>query len=86
MSGTMTPALVRAAREILGWNTEALASAAEVSVNTVNRYQNVRGDETDISVTVGSAKKIRNALEAAGIEFVNDGHRCGVILVRADAS
>jgi ribosome-binding protein aMBF1 (putative translation factor) len=82
MSGLMTPSLVRAAREVLGWTTETLASHAELSMNTVNRYQYAKGDETEINVSVGNAKKIRFALERAGIEFINDGRRCGVVFVK----
>ena len=35
----MTPAQCRAARALINWSTQQLASQAEVGVNTVNRFE-----------------------------------------------
>lgn len=82
--GGMTPPLVRASRELLGWSTEELARQAKVSVNTVNRFQYAKGEETGIGVSVGNAMKIRQSLERAGIELINDHGRLGVVLHKPD--
>jgi len=53
------------ARAALKWSTADLAEKAGVGVNTINRFED--GQDARVS----SVDKIRAALEAAGIEFIN---------------
>lgn len=53
------------ARVALGWSTQDLAKRAGVGVNTVNRFE--AGNDARYS----SVEKIREALEAAGIIFLD---------------
>ena len=60
---------IKAARSLLAWSQEDLATAAEVSIPTVKRLEAQDGllggrDETGI--------KIRSALESAGVEFIDE--------------
>ncbi len=54
------------ARAALNWTTSDLAKAAGIGVNTVNRFEG--GSDTRLS----SMKKLRRALEDAGIEFISE--------------
>jgi transcriptional regulator with XRE-family HTH domain len=53
------------ARAALKWSTQELAERAGVGVNTVNRFED--GQDARVS----SVDKMREALEAAGVEFIN---------------
>lgn len=53
------------ARAALKWSTQDLAREAGVGANTVNRFED--GQDARVS----SVEKMRVALEAAGIEFIN---------------
>lgn len=65
------------ARAALGWTTQQLAKAADVGVNTINRFE--RGGDARIS----SVEKARKALEAAGIAFIaENGGGAGVRLAK----
>jgi transcriptional regulator with XRE-family HTH domain len=55
------------ARAALGWSTRKLAEAADVGLNTVNRFE--RGKNSRES----SIGKIIAALEKAGVEFLDGG-------------
>ena len=70
----MTPAQCRAARAMLKWNQDDLASAAQVSGVTVRNFENEKSSLQRASLAV-----IRAALEAAGVEFTN-GDQPGVRL------
>ena len=73
----MSPSQCRAARALLGWATQQLASRAGVGVNTVNRFEG--GQDARMS----SVDKIRVALEGAGIIFIPaNGEDVGVRLRR----
>ncbi len=71
----MKAAQCRAARALIGWSTQQLASHAEVGVNTVNRFEG--GQDARMS----SVDAIRRALEAAGVIFIaENGEGPGVRL------
>jgi transcriptional regulator with XRE-family HTH domain len=53
------------ARAALSWSTIELSQHADVGQNTVNRY------ETGGDVRVSSVEKMRAALEAAGVTFLD---------------
>lgn len=55
------------ARAALGWTVQDLAEAADVGINTANRFE--RSQDARLS----SVEKMRTALEHAGIEFTNGG-------------
>lgn len=65
-------------RAALNWSTLDLAKAAGVGGNTVNRF------EAGQDARVSSVDKMRNALEAAGVEFIaENGEGPGVRLRKA---
>jgi len=69
----------RMARAALGWSTQELAKAADVGVNTVNRF------EAGQDARVSSVEKMRRTLELAGVIFVaENGEGPGVRLRKGD--
>lgn len=69
---------VKAARALLAWSQEELAKAAKVSVPTVKRLE---AHDGPLGGRVETVEKIRTALEAAGIEFIDEnGGGAGVRL------
>jgi transcriptional regulator with XRE-family HTH domain len=75
----ITGGQIRAARAFLRWTADQLARKAQIGVATVRRAE-FADDEP--SITVANAAAIRQALEAAGVEFTN-GDAPGVKLRRA---
>jgi len=68
------------ARAALDWSIADLARAADVSVNTVNRFES--GNDARLS----SVDKMRSAMEAAGVEFIaENGGGPGVRLRKASS-
>lgn len=65
----ITGAQCRAARSLLGWKSKDLAERAIVGINTVTRFE---AGEPSKGLTI---KRIRQALEAAGIDFIEGGAR-----------
>ena len=66
----ITAAQIRAARALLGLDQRALAEAAGLSVPTIQRME---GSEGVIRAHVDSLMKLISALDAAGIELINEG-------------
>ena len=64
---TITSSQIRAARALLKWTAQDVATAAKVGVATMRRAEN--GPE-ELTITPANAQAIRNALEAAGVEFI----------------
>lgn len=60
---------VKAARALLGWSQQHLASAADVSVPTVKRLEAADGP---LGGRLETTKKLRAALEKAGVEFIDE--------------
>jgi hypothetical protein len=52
------------ARAALSWRTTDLARAADVGLNTVNRFEAGR------DARMSSVEKLRSSLEAAGVAFI----------------
>ena len=72
----ITAAQCRAARGLLNWTQDDLASAAEVGVVTVRQFEADKGSPRRATVAV-----IKQALEAAGVEFISEnGGGAGVRL------
>jgi hypothetical protein len=65
----ITSAQMRAARATLRWTALDLAAASRVGVATIRRVEVVDGE---IPVTAANEVAIRRALEAAGIEFIDE--------------
>jgi transcriptional regulator with XRE-family HTH domain len=68
---------IKAARALLGWSQEDLAREAAVSIPTVKRLEAGEGELGGRSET---ARKLRTALEASGIEFLGGNDGIGVRL------
>ena len=78
MSGKISGAQMRAARALLRWTALDLAKASKVGVATIRRVEVVDGD---ISATKANQAALRHALEAAGVEFIDEnGGGAGVRL------
>ena len=60
---------IRAARALLGWSGEELASKCEVSLKTLRRYEPQNGIPAGSTTTL---LKIQSVFEEAGIEFTGD--------------
>lgn len=65
----ITAAQLRAARALLGMDQRALAEAAGLSVQTIQRME---ASEGVIRAHVDSLMKLMVALDAAGVEVINE--------------
>ena len=69
---------LKAARMLVEWSQEELASAAGISLPTIKRLEAAKGLLGGRETT---AQKIRNALQKAGVEFIDEnGGGAGVRL------
>jgi transcriptional regulator with XRE-family HTH domain len=62
----MTPIQLRMARAAVGWGVRELAEKAGVTANTVTRIEN--GSDARLS----TIDRLRQALEAAGVVFIDE--------------
>jgi len=77
---SLTSAQIRAARALIRWNAEDLARHSAVGVTTIRRAELT---ETETSMTAANDQAVRRALEAAGVEFIDEnGGGPGVRLQR----
>ena len=60
---------IKAARALLDWSQEQLASAADVSIPTIKRLE---ASDGPLGGRGQTAEKILNSLAAAGIEFIEE--------------
>jgi transcriptional regulator with XRE-family HTH domain len=60
---------IRAARALLRWSAEDLARESALGLNTIKRAE-LAEDKT--SLTVANDLAVRRALEAAGVEFIDE--------------
>src|SRR5262245_57922564 len=65
----LTSAQLRAGRALVRWSAEDLAGASAVSVTTIRRAE-LMDEQT--SMTVPNDLAVRRALEAAGVEFIDE--------------
>ena len=63
----LTATQCKMARAALDWGVRELADAAGLNVNTVTRF------ESGKKANASTRKLIRQALEAAGVRFIDDG-------------
>jgi len=79
----MTPkplnsAQIRAARSLIRWSAEDLAGKSSLSVATIRRAELT---DSETSMTAANDLAVRRALEAAGVEFIDEnGGGAGVRL------
>jgi transcriptional regulator with XRE-family HTH domain len=65
---TITPAQVKAARELLGWSHGELATRSRVGILTIAEFE--AGTQ---EISEGAIIHLRWALQSTGIEFINGG-------------
>ena len=68
-SSPLTSAQIRAARSLIKWSAEDLARESRVSLRTIRRAE-LADQET--SMTIPNNLAVRGALEAAGVEFIDE--------------
>jgi ribosome-binding protein aMBF1 (putative translation factor) len=68
-SKPLTSPQIRAARGLLRWSAEDLAREAALGLATIRRAE---GAENETSMTVANDLAVRRALEAAGVEFIDE--------------
>jgi len=66
----LTAAQLKAARALAGMEQKALSKASGVSLPTIQRMEASNGTVRGV---IESLTKVMTALEAAGIEFINEG-------------
>jgi hypothetical protein len=69
MSKKISSAQMRAARALLRWSALDLAQASKVGVATIRRVEVVDGE---IPVTIANEAALRQALESAGVKFIDE--------------
>ena len=65
----MTSSQIRAGRALLRWSADDLARESALGINTIRRAE-LAEDKT--SLTVVNDLAVRRALEAAGVEFIDE--------------
>jgi predicted transcriptional regulator len=60
---------IKAGRALLDWSQDQLAAAADISVPTIKRLE---ANDGPIGGRGGTVDKILNAMEAAGVEFIDE--------------
>ena len=81
MQRALSSAQIRAARSLIRWSAEHLAKRCSLSVATIRRAELTDGET---SMTAANDLAVRAALEAAGVEFIDEnGGGPGVRLKKA---
>ena len=68
-SDSLTSAQIRAARALVRWRAQDLARESSVGVATIRRAELT---DSETSMTAANDLAVRRALEAAGIEFIDE--------------
>jgi transcriptional regulator with XRE-family HTH domain len=68
---------IRAARAFVGWSARELAERAGLHITTVQRMETGSGP---VIGNISSIRRVQEALEAAGAEFIDDIEKPGVSL------
>jgi transcriptional regulator with XRE-family HTH domain len=68
-SKALTSAQIRAARALLRWSADDLARESALGINTIRRAELA---EEETSLTAANDLAVRRALEAAGVEFIDE--------------
>jgi len=80
MPPVITSEQIRMARALLQISAAELGRRARVAATTISRCE--RGSGVPSRVTIATLNKIREALEAEGVEFISGGNGPGVRLRR----
>lgn len=75
------PAQVRAGRGLLGWSRDQLVAASGVPKRTLVRFE-----DENASPRSGTLAAIRTALEAAGVEFIEENGGGPGVRLKASAT
>ena len=65
----LTSAQIRAARGLIRWSAEDLAREAALGLATIRRAEKT---EMQTSLTTANDRAVRDALERAGVEFIDE--------------
>ena len=65
----LTSAQIRSGRALIRWSAEDLARASAVGLTTIRRAELT---ESETSMTAANDLAVRRALEAAGVEFIDE--------------
>ena len=65
----LTSGQIRAARALLKWRAQDLAGEASVGIATIRRAELT---DSETSMTAANDLAVRRALEAAGVEFIDE--------------
>ncbi len=65
----LTSAQIRASRGLLRWSAEDLAREAALGLATIKRAE---AAENETSMTMANDLAVRRALEAGGVEFIDE--------------
>ena len=65
--GAISPAQSRAGRAMLDWSLDELATHSGIAKRTIIRFEGATGETRPSTLTA-----IRTALEAAGVEFIEE--------------
>ena len=68
-SKALTSSQIRAARALLRWSADDLARESALGINTIRRAELT---EAETSLTAANDLAVRRALEAAGVEFIDE--------------
>jgi ribosome-binding protein aMBF1 (putative translation factor) len=66
---SIVSAQIRAARALLRWSAEDLATHSKIGVATIRRAELT---ENQTSMTAANEAAVRAALESAGVEFIDE--------------
>ena len=80
---SLTSAQIRAARALVRWRAQDLARASAVGVATIRRAELT---EMETSLTAANDIAVRRALEAAGVEFIDENGSGPGVRLRKSAS
>ena len=76
-------AQTRAARGLLGWSQSQLAEASGIGLSTIRRME---GSDGPLRGTAGNVWKVQQALENAGVIFINADEEGPGVRLKANQS
>ena len=74
---------LRAARGLVGWSQSALAKASGLALSTIKRMEGERGP---LRSSAGNVLKVQQALEDAGVIFIDADEEGPGVRLRGDRS
>ena len=74
---TITPNQCKAARDLLDWKQTDLQKKSKLGRETIGNFERGIGNQT-----IRTLADIRRAFEEAGIKFVDDKEKLGVVILK----